>query len=418
MLATLRNAWKIPETRKRILFTLLALLVYRIGSFIPVPYIDTSALADIITNNGMFNLMNIISGGNFSNFTIFAMSISPYINASIIMNLLAMIIPSLQELQKAGEDGRKKIERYVRYLTMLLALIQVLGMVFGFQSIMTSDAVIAKVIVGLTIVAGTAILMWLGEQITEKGIGNGISLIIFTSIVTTIPAGVVKTYDYLVNGTIKVYLFIVLVILVAAAIMAIVAVNEGQRKIPVQYAKRVVGRKVYGGRSTSIPLKLNQSGVIPIIFASSLTMFPSTLASFFPNTAWLKWLSEKLAWGGVAATIIYVILIIAFAFFYTSAIFNPYDVANNLKKYGGFIPGIRPGSPTAEYIRKASNKLTLAGGIFLAIVAVLPIFMGNALGISLQFSGTTLIIVVGVALDTIKQLEQQLMMRNYSGFLK
>ncbi len=418
MLSTLKNTWKIPETRKRIIFTIVMLLIYRVGSFIPVPFVDTTQLQSLVQGNGMFGLMDIVAGGNFSKFTIFAMSIIPYINSSIIMNLLTMVIPSLQRLQKSGEDGQRKITQYVRYMTMVLALIQAVGLIFGYQSILTTDSTLSKVIIAITITAGTALLMWIGEEITEKGIGNGISLIIFASIVSRIPSGITTTYEYIANGTFSVFILIVGIILVAVAIVAIVAVTEGQRRVPVQYAKRVVGRKMYGGRSTSIPLRMNQAGVIPIIFASSLTMFPSILASFFPNSKFFVWMAEAFAWGGVTATITYIAFIILFTFFYTSAIFNPHDVANNLKKYGGFIPGIRPGAPTAEYIKKSMNKLTMAGGIFLAIIATLPIFLGNAMGISLQFSGTSLLIIVGVALDTVKQLEQQLMMRNYSGFLK
>lgn len=418
MLSTLKNTWKIPETRKRIIFTIVMLLIYRVGSFIPVPFIDTAQLQTLVQGNGMFGLMDIVAGGNFSKFTIFAMSIIPYINSSIIMNLLTMVIPSLQRLQKSGEDGQRKITQYVRYLTMVLALIQAAGLIFGYQSILTNDSTLSKIIIAITITAGTALLMWIGEEITDKGIGNGISLIIFTSIVSRIPAGITTAYEYVTTGAFSVFILIIGIILVALAIVAIVAVTEGQRRVPVQYAKRVVGRKMYGGRSTSIPLRMNQAGVIPIIFASSLTMFPSILASFFPNSKVFVWMASAFAWGGVTATVTYIVFIILFTFFYTSAIFNPYDVANNLKKYGGFIPGIRPGAPTAEYIKKSMNKLTMAGGIFLAIIATLPIFLGNAMGISLQFSGTSLLIIVGVALDTVKQLEQQLMMRNYSGFLK
>lgn len=418
MLSTLKNTWKIPETRKRIIFTIVMLLIYRVGSFIPVPFVDTAQLQTLVQGNGMFGLMDIVAGGNFSKFTIFAMSIIPYINSSIIMNLLTMVIPSLQRLQKSGEDGQRKITQYVRYLTMILALIQAAGLIFGYQSILTNDSTLSKIIIAITITAGTALLMWIGEEITDKGIGNGISLIIFTSIVSRIPAGITTTYEYVTTGAFSIFILIIGIILVALAIVAIVAVTEGQRRVPVQYAKRVVGRKMYGGRSTSIPLRMNQAGVIPIIFASSLTMFPSILASFFPNSKVFVWMASAFAWGGVTATVTYIVFIILFTFFYTSAIFNPYDVANNLKKYGGFIPGIRPGAPTAEYIKKSMNKLTMAGGIFLAIIATLPIFLGNAMGISLQFSGTSLLIIVGVALDTVKQLEQQLMMRNYSGFLK
>ncbi len=419
MISTLKDAWRIPDLRQKIVFTILLLLVYRIGSFIPVPYVDTEQLASLIEGGGMFGLFDIISGGNFGNFTIFAMSITPYINASIIMNLLAFAIPALERLQKEGEEGRKKIAQYTRYLTIVLAIIQALGMSLSYQGLLTDDSAFAVFVVVLCITAGTTFLMFLGEQITENGIGNGISLIIFISIISRIPDAIVTLYDYVQAGTMSIIAVILLIIAIIVAVVAVVAVTEGQRKIPVQYAKRVVGRKMYGGQSTHIPLRVNMAGVIPIIFASSLTLFPATLAQFFPNSAFTQWISTYFAWGDPVTTVVYVILIVAFTYFYTAVTFNPFDIADNIKKQGGYIPGIRPGKPTVDYLSRVMNRLTLFGGVFLALIAIIPIIVGNFMGgVSLQFGGTSLLIVVGVALETVKQLESEMTMRNYQGFLK
>ncbi|SHF02184.1 preprotein translocase subunit SecY [Alkalibacter saccharofermentans] len=418
MLSTLRDAWRIPDLRKKIIFTLLMLFIYRLGSFISVPYIDTAILAQYIQDGGMLGFYDIFAGGNFSNFTIFAMSITPYINASIIMNLLTFAIPALERLSKEGEDGRKKLAQYTRYLTVVLALVQALGMTLTFQQIMTERTWFTITLAILTVTAGTAFLMWLGEQITENGIGNGISLIIFVSIISRLPFALKGLWEYVQVGTLNIFSLVLFFLFALLVIVFVIAVQEGQRRIPVQYSKRVVGRKMYGGQSTHIPLKVNMSGVIPVIFASSITMFPATLANFFPNSGVANWIVRYFGWGTTVTTILYISLIIAFTFFYTAITFNPIDIANNLKKNGGFIPGIRPGRPTTDYINKSVTKLTLFGGIFLAAVATVPIILGNVMNVNLQFGGTSLLIVVGVAIESIKQLESQMMMRHYNGFLK
>ena len=418
MVSTLKDAWKIPDLRRKILITLALLFVYRLGSFIPVPFIDTEQLSQLVNDNGIFGLFNIISGGNFGNFTIFAMSITPYINASIIMNLLAFAIPALEKLQKEGEEGRKKLAQYTRYLTIILALIQALGMSLSFGDLLLEKTTFTVFTVVLCITAGTAFLMYLGEQITENGIGNGISLIIFISIVSRIPDAVFSMYNYVTIGTLSIISVLLFLVFIVVVVFGVVAIQEGQRRIPVQYAKRVVGRKMYGGQSTHIPLRVNMAGVIPVIFASSLALFPATLASFFPTSAFANWISTYFAWGSWLSTIIYVVLIIAFTYFYTAVTFNPFDVAENIKKQGGYVPGIRPGKPTVEYFSRIMNRLTLFGGVFLAIIAVIPIFVGNFMGVNLQFGGTSLLIVVGVALETVKQIESEMMMRHHQGFLK
>jgi len=418
MISTLRDAWKIPDLRRKIIFTLALLFVYRLGAYIPVPFIDTAQLAKLVNGGGIFGLFDIISGGNFGNFTIFAMSITPYINASIIMNLLAFAIPALERLQKEGEEGRKKLAQYTRYLTIFLALIQALGMSLSFGDLLLQKTTFTIFVVVLSITAGTAFLMYLGEQITESGIGNGISLIIFVSIISRIPSGIIQMYKYVTVGTLSIISLLVFIIFIVVVVFAVVAVQEGQRKIPIQYAKRVVGRKMYGGQSTHIPMRVNMAGVIPIIFASSLTLFPATLASFFKGSDFANWIATNFSWGSWMTNIIYIVLIIAFTYFYTAVTFNPYDVAENIKKQGGYVPGIRPGKPTVEYFTRIMNRLTLFGGTFLAVIAVIPIFVGNFMGVNLQFGGTSLLIIVGVALETVKQIESEMMMRHHQGFLK
>ncbi|WKY45431.1 preprotein translocase subunit SecY [Eubacteriaceae bacterium ES2] len=418
MLSTLKDAWKIPDLRRKIIITLALLFVYRLGSFIPVPFIDTEQLSSLVSDGGIFGLFNILSGGNFGNFTIFAMSITPYINASIIMNLLAFAIPALERLQKEGEEGRKKLAQYTRFLTIALALIQALGMSLSFGDILVERTAFNVFVVVLCITSGTAFLMYLGEQITENGIGNGISLIIFVSIISRIPSGITTMYDYVTVGTLSVISLIIFAVFVVVVVFGVVAIQEGQRRIPVQYAKRVVGRKMYGGQSTHIPMRVNMAGVIPVIFASSLTLFPATISSFFPNSGFANWISTYFAWGSWLSNIIYIVLIIAFTYFYTAVTFNPFDIADNIKKQGGYIPGIRPGKPTVEYLTRIMNRLTLFGGVFLAVIAVIPIFVGNVMGVSLQFGGTSLLIVVGVAMESVKQIEAEMMMRHHQGFLK
>ncbi len=418
MIETIKSAWKIPDLRKKILFTLLMVVIYRLGSHILVPYVNTAVLSTFIEGNSMLGLMNIINGDNLKTFTIFAMGISPYITASIILNLLTIAIPALERLQKQGEEGQKKLAKYTRWAALALAVVQSLGIVLTIKSILTVDTLFVKIFVITILTAGTCFLLWMGEAITEKGIGNGVSLLIFLGIVSSLPGSITEKVIGVANGTFPGYALIGIALFSLLSIVGVIAVQEGSRKIPVQYAKKVVGRKVYGGKNTHLPMKVNQAGVIPIIFASTLTMFPSTLASFFPNVKWLAAVSEALAWGKTWTTIIYLLLILVFSFFYTNLTFNPMEVSNNLQQYGGFIPGIRPGKPTVSYLSGILNRLTLSGGIFLSIVAIVPIITGNLLKLNLQFTGTSLIIVVGVALETVKALEQQMVMRNYKGFLK
>ncbi len=418
MVETIKNAWKIPELRKRILYTVFMLAIFRLGSHIFVPYINTEVLAEYISANSMLGLFNIISGDNLKTFSIFAMGITPYINSSIIVQLLTIVIPSWERMSKEGEEGRRKLSRITRYVALALAALQGLGTTISMSSILTENTVFVKILVTVVITAGTAFLLWMGESITDKGIGNGISLLIFIGIVSSVPTSIINMIDGIKAGTFPAYMLIIILVFVALAIVGVVAVNEGTRKIPVQYAKRVVGRKMYGGQNTHLPLKVNQSGVMPVIFASVITMFPSTLASFFPNTKWLASFASFMSWGKFFPTLIYLVLIIAFSYFYTMISFNPVDVADNLRQYGGVIPGIRTGAPTTAYIKKVVNRLTISGALFLSVIAILPIIAGNLLNISLQFGGTSLLIVVGVALETVKALEQQLVVRNYKGFLK
>jgi len=400
------------------LFTLGMLIIYRLGSFIPVPGMDTAALGKLIESGGLLGFFDIISGGAFKNFAVFAMNITPYINATIIMQLLTIAIPSLEALAKEGEEGRKKIAQYTRYGTVVLALIQAVALAYGLRGYLLSQDFASIALVALSLTAGTAFLMWLGEQINEKGIGNGISLIIFAGIISRIPIGIqhlVELYKAKTTNLIEIILFLIFAVLI---IMGVVLVQEGQRRIPVQYAKRVVGRKMYGGQSTHIPLKVNQAGVIPVIFAMSLIAFPGQIAQFFPNSGAYKFFNTYLNWGSPVHGILYALLIIGFTYFYTAVTFNPVEVSNNIKKYGGFIPGIRPGKPTSDFIAKSLNRITLVGAIFLAFIAIVPIFLMNFTGIKVYFGSTSLLIVVGVAMDFIKQIEAQMVMRNYQGFLK
>ncbi|WZL72614.1 preprotein translocase subunit SecY [Clostridiaceae bacterium 35-E11] len=425
MLSTLKNAWKIPDLRQRMLYTLLMMIVFRLGSTIPVPGMNKEVLAQLFNQaeNGLFGFFNLISGGAFGSFTIFALSISPYITSSIIMQLLTIAIPSLEVLAREGEEGRKKIAQYTRYGTVVLALIQSVGVSVGlFNKALISKDFWSVTVVVLTLTAGTAFLMWLGEQITEKGIGNGISLIIFAGIVSRIPVGFAQTFNKLKIGEVSIISLILFAILAVIIITGVIAIQQGTRKIPVQYAKRVVGRKMYGGHSTHIPLKVNQAGVIPVIFAISLLQFPLTLTYFFQGGGFANFVQKYLSPAGNPGiwiySTIYILLIIFFTYFYTAVTFNPVEVAENMKKNGGFIPGIRPGKPTSEYLNKVLTRITLAGAIFLAIIAVMPTLILQFTSLQLQFGGTSLLIVVGVALETMKQIEAQMMMRHYQGFLK
>ncbi|MFA5383720.1 MAG: preprotein translocase subunit SecY [Eubacteriales bacterium] len=419
MINSLMSALKIGDLRQKLLFTLLMLFVFRLGAHVPVPGINTEVFSNMVSQGALFGFFDVISGGAFKKFSVFAMSITPYINASIIMQLLTVVIPHLERLAKEGEEGRRKITQYTRYLTVVLAFVQAIGMSVALKNAFIKPSLEQYLLVSLTLTAGTAFLMWIGEQITEKGIGNGISLLIFAGIVSRVPSGVVRTVEYIQAGTINYFNLILLVVIGALVIAGIVLINEGQRRIPVQYAKRVVGRRVYGGQSTHIPLRVNQAGVIPVIFASSILMFPQQLVQWFSSGNISAWYTTYFEWGTFLHTIIYALLVIGFTFFYTTVIMNPSDVAENIKKYGGFIPGIRPGRPTAEYISKVMNKVTLVGAVFLAVIAILPNFVLMATRIpNVYFGGTALLIVVGVALDTMKQIESQMLMRSYHGFIK
>lgn len=419
MLGSVQNAFKVGELRDKIIFTLVMLFIFRIGAHVPVPGVDTKAFAELISTTGLLGFFDVISGGAFKNFSVFAMSITPYINASIIMQLLQVVVPSIEKLAKEGEEGRRKITQYVRYLTVILAFIQAIGMSVGLRGVFHEPSWTSYLVVAFTLTAGTALLMWLGEQITEKGIGNGISLLIFAGIVSRVPAGFSRMVEYLQAGTVNVLSLVLLVVIGVMVIAGIVTVQEGQRRLPVQYAKRVVGRRIYGGQSTHIPLRVNQAGVIPVIFASSILMLPDQLARWFTGNTFADFYATYLGWDTAPHTILYSLLIIGFTYFYTAIIMNPGDIAENIKKYGGFIPGIRPGRPTADYIKRIMDRVTLAGAVFLAAIAILPNFVLLITRIpNIYFGGTALLIVVGVALDTMKQLEAQLLMRSYQGFIK
>lgn len=417
MLETLRDALKTQEMRKKILFTLMMFLIFRIGSHIPVPGIDKTQIAALIEQIKLLGFFDKISGSALKNVSIFAMSITPYINASIIIQLLTVIFPRLEAIAK---DDRKKIVEYTRYLTVGLGFIQALGMAFYFRNsgAMADASVMSMIIVILSLTAGTACLMWIGELITEKGIGNGISLIIFAGIVSRIPGGIAYLIEYAQQGVMNIVFILIFLVVALAAIICVIIVNQGERRVPVQYAKRVVGRKMYGGQSTHIPIKVNSAGVIPVIFAMSLMFFPGTIASFFPDNAVASWISQNFSFDNVAYNLIYAVLIIFFTYFYSSITFNPIDVADNIRKNGGFIPGIRPGRPTSEYIMKVMSRITFFGGLFLACIAVLPAVLMGVANMDLYFGGTSLLIVVGVAIDTMKQIESNMMMRNYEGFMK
>nr|WP_207755089.1 preprotein translocase subunit SecY [Alkaliphilus hydrothermalis] len=411
--------------RSKIVYTFMMLVIFRLGSVVPVPGMDIDYVRAVVNQVDLLSFFDLFSGGAFSNMTIFALSITPYITASIIMQLLTIAIPSLEELAKEGEEGRKRIATYTRYATVVLALIQAAGITIGLFGSAIRPGAFNVTLVIITLTAGTSFLMWLGEQITEKGIGNGISLIIFAGIVSGLPATIRGTFFQLKQNTISPISIILILLISLIMIVAVVAISEGTRKIPVQYAKRVVGRKMYGGQSSHIPLKVNQAGVIPVIFAMSLLSFPQILSFFFGQDSGFaifiqNWLSPTSPyWYGIVLySLLSAALIIFFTFFYTMITFNPIEISTNMKKYGGFIPGIRPGRPTTDYITRVSNRITLAGAAFLALVAVLPTIVLQLTGAQMALGGTALLIVVGVALETMKQIEAQLMMRHYQGFLK
>ena len=429
MLDTLRNAWKIPDLRKKILFTVVMLIVFRMGSHIPNPGIDPQAFSELLERAGSLGgFLDIISGGSFKLATVFAMSITPYINSSIILQLLTVAIPSLERLQKEGEEGRKIIQQYVRYGAVLLGLVQAIALYISVQSqgaIYDGGSVWSFLTVVLTFTAGTAFLMWLGEQITEYGVGNGISMIIFGGIVSRGPTavkGLIDNYELgrFGDGLLGILVIIAILAMFVVVVAGVIWVQEAERRIPIQYAKRVVGRKMYGGQSTHLPIKVNLAGVMPIIFAMSIMMFPSTIITmFFANAD--NWFVNlfKNPQQSPLYVIIYALLIMFFTFFYSVIQFNPIEVANNLKKNGGFIPGYRPGKATSDYISKVLNRITWFGGLFLAIITIAPIILGNVTKIpGIWFGGTALLILVGVALDTVKQIESQMLMRHYKGFLE
>ena len=428
MLQTLRNAWKIEELRKKILFTLLIILLYRLGNSIPVPYVNTAALSQYFTymQNTVLGLLDVMSGGAFSQATIFALSIQPYINASIIIQLLCIAIPALERLSKeGGEEGKKKIASITRYSTVGIGLLQGFAyyMLIKNNGILTAEAqgsVWAAIVIILTFTSGSALIMWLGEQITENGIGNGISMILFASIISRFPVSIVSSIRNCITGNLQWWVAVLMYLGALAIIVLIVYVNDAERRIPVQYAKRVVGRKMYGGQSTHLPMKVNMSGVMPIIFAQSIASLPATIAAFSGKGS-DSWIMRAFDTSSITYAVIYFLLIIFFAYFYSTIQFNPIEVANNLKKNGGYIPGFRPGKPTSEFIQRVLNKITLFGAIYLGIIAVVPIlvshFSSSAYLTGLSLGGTSIIIVVGVALETVRTLEGELLMRNYKGFL-
>lgn len=393
-------------------------VVFRAGTHIPVPGVNATVIEQLFNNGNLFGLLDLFAGGALSKFSIFAMSITPYINASIILQLLNVVVPTLERWSKDGEEGRKKIGKLTRYGTIVLGFVQALGMAFGLRQAINNPTIPAILLIALTLTAGTALLMWIGEQITQKGIGNGISLIIFAGIVSRLPDGIHTIYQYLVAGTVSILNVILFAIIATAMIVFVIAISQGIRKVPVQYAKRVVGRKTYGGHSSHLPLKVNQAGVIPVIFASSVLMFPVTIAQFI-NIPWVKTVADWFAWGTPLQTTIYVILIIFFTYFYTAVTMNIPDMAENMKKQGGFIPGLRPGKPTAEYLDRILTRITLSGAVFLALIAVMPnltVWITSIQGV--YFGGTALLIIVGVALDTMKQVESLVLNRHYEGFMK
>jgi preprotein translocase subunit SecY len=428
MLSAVGSIFKIKELRDRLLFTVALLVVYRIGGHIPAPGIDAQALSQFFATGGgggLFGLYDLFVGGAFVKMSIFALGIMPYISASIIMQLLTAVVPYFQRLQKEGEEGRKKIVQYSRYGTVLLALAQSAGTAqylaaqsAGGLSIVPNPGVGFTLLTMLTFTAGTIFIMWLGEQITDKGIGNGISLIIFIGIVARFFPGLIQEIEELFAGRRNLFSELLLIAIMVGMIAAVVAVTRAQRRIPVQYAKRVVGRKIYGGQSTHIPLSVNTAGIIPIIFAQSIMFAPTTLATFIPIEGVVDTVNTIFSPGGFTYSLIYGLLIVFFAYFYTAIVFNPIDLADNMRKGGGFIPGIRPGKKTSEYIDRVLTRITLPGAIFFALIAIIPEILIRQFGITFYFGGTSVLIVVGVALDTLQQIESHLLMRHYEGFMK
>ena len=415
------NAWKVVDLRKKILYTLLILFIYRLGCYVPVPGVDVAYIGSKVSEYTALGFLDMFSGGALENMTIFALGITPYINASIIMQLLTIAIPALERMSKEGEDGRKKIASITRYAAVGLGLIQAVGIMLG----LGSDAVggdtsfFNYMTIILCLTAGTALIMWLGERINEKGVGNGISLIIFVSIVCKLPSELITLINNAAANTGGITMWTVIAVIVGALIIvvAITFVDMGERRVPVQYAKRVVGRKQYGGQSTYIPMKVNQSGVMPLIFAITFVQFPTMIAQFWPESDFYIWWSTYMGTGSAIYAVVYALLILFFTYFYSQIAFNPIDVSKNMQQYGGFIPGICPGKPTSDYLAKILSKITLFGAIFLAIVAAVPTVFSSATGMSSAFGATSLLIMVSVSLETTKAIESQMMMRHYKGFL-
>ena len=414
------NIFANKELKDRIVYTFMMFVVFRLGVHIPVPGVDASVIENIFQSGNLFGFLDLFSGGALSKFSIFAMSITPFINAQIIMQMLVAVIPSLEELRKDGQEGFKQIQKMTRYFTIFLAFVQAFGISYGLRAngALVDNSWFFLFFVCVVLTAGTCLLMWIGEKITEHGIGNGISLIIFCGIVARFPEALQTIVQYLEVGTITPLQALLFAVIALAMIVVVIEVNEGQRRIPVQYAKRVIGRKMYGGHSTFLPLKVNQAGVIPIIFASSILMLPVTLAQFI-HVGWVQALAKFFGWGTWANTCLYAILIVIFTYFYTAITVNVTELADNMKKYGGFIPGIRPGEPTMRYVDKVLTRITLTGSVFLAFIAILPNFIGSITNIQgVYFGGTALLIIVGVALDTMRQAQSLMVTRNYQGFIK
>ena len=418
MLQALGNIFQIPELRQKIVFTLIMFAVFRMGTHIPVPGVDPTAIEQLFAQGTLFGLLDLFSGGAFSKFSVFAMSITPYINAAIIIQLLNVVVPTLEQWSKEGAEGQKKTTKVTRYLTVALAFFQAIGMSIGLKSAILNPNPVNILIIAITLTAGTVFLMWLGEQITANGVGNGISLIIFAGIVAALPKNIGTIYAYVKAGTISYFSVFAFAVIALAMIVFVIHIETGFRRVPITYAKRVIGGRMASGHSSHIPFKVNQAGVIPIIFASSVLMFPITVAQFI-DIPWVKTVAAYLEWGKPLQTTLYVFMIIFFTYFYTSVTVKIPDMADNLKKYGGFVPGLRPGQATADYLDFVLTRITLAGAFFLAFIAVLPNLVASATNIQgVYFGGTALLIVVGVALQTMKQIESMVVMRNYEGFMK
>jgi preprotein translocase subunit SecY len=421
LLETIRNLFKIPDLKKRLLFTLGMLVVVRLGSHLPLPGVNKEALTNLFAQGGILGFFDLFAGGALSRFSVFALGIMPYINASIIMQLITAVIPTLEQWAKEGEEGRDKITKITRYSTVFLAIVQAFGISVWLQNmgVLMISGFSFRFLLLITLTAGTCFLMWLGEQITDFGIGNGISIIIFAGIVAQIPSELAQTIKLLQVGEISIISLLSLIIIGIIVVGGVIAIQQGQRRIPVQYAKRVIGRKMYGGQSTHIPLRVNQAGVIPIIFASAFLLFPATIAQFFQNITFMKSMAAALSPGQPLYLVLYSILIILSTFFYSAITFNPINLADNMKKYGGFIPGIRPGKNTSVFIDHIMTRITLSGAIFLTIIAILPNILIKITGITtFYFGGTSILIMVGVALETVQQIESHLLMRHYEGFIK